>query len=110
MEYFFRKFFSFVFGIFEPQVQVSIFENTDPKKSHGNVWVKTPNGLEMRRMVVDKPRHLKRHDADVIEGIYEQMEKMGLDVEHVEIRTRHVHRVYRHGSRRPQYDQRALPA
>lgn len=110
IEHFTRKVFDFIFGIFEPRVRVALMDHMDPKKSHGNVWVKAKSGTEMRRILIDKPRHLKHHDNAVIEDIFQQMEQMGLEVSHVEIKAMGVHRVYRAGDVKPQFEQRALPA
>jgi len=104
-----RKAFSTLLGIFEPEVNLSFVENVNPDKTQGNVWIKTNRGLEMRRMVIDKPRHLRRHDDGVTQMLFNQVERLGFELDHMEIKTPTERRVYRAGQVAPVVIQPVLP-
>lgn len=101
MEAAIRKVFSTLIGCFEPMVNIAIVKDADPAKTQGNVWIKTNQGLVMHRLVIDKPKHLRRHDDGVTEMMMKQVERLGFDLHHMEIKTPTERRVYRAGRLSP---------
>lgn len=101
MEAAIRKALSVLIGAFEPEVNLAFVDNVNPDKTQGNVWIKTNRGLEMRRMVIDKPRHLKRHDDGVTRMLFNQVERLGFELHHMEIKTPTERRIYRAGNLTP---------
>lgn len=83
-------------------VNMGISPQMDRNKAHGTAWVKTVDGgIVKRHFLVDKPERLIRPRFFIVRDMFQQLAKMNMYPDTLEIKVGGVHRVYKFGQIRP---------
>ncbi len=87
---------------FIPSVQVGINPFMAKDQRHGVAWVEAEDGgVVPQGFMVDKPERLLNPTQTVIDDMFKQITRMGMQPAHLEIILNNRRRVYKYGERRP---------
>lgn len=78
-------------------INIGVGDNIDPKKRDGVIWCTADNGITTKSFIVDKPELLVTHEPHIIESIFEQVLKLGLLPQYIEVFSNGYCRMYKYG-------------
>lgn len=98
-----------IIGLPEPTINIGFSSHLGPEFAHGRAWLHEPGtGLVAKPFLVDKPKLMQNVTLDIIDQLFEQIIKLGLDPHKLEFIDGGNHVMYQYGIRRPVYKQRKL--
>jgi hypothetical protein len=96
-------------GLPEPSINIGFASHMELQHAHGRAWFHMPGtGLVAKPFVVDKPRLMKNATLDIVDQLFEQIVKLGVEPHSIEFVDDNYRYVYHYGNRRPVFKQRRL--
>lgn len=92
----------------DDSIQVFMNPHMSEKHRQGVAFFETPNGLAQMGFKVNRARLLNNPKPEVVNELFEQLLRMGLFPDHLEIHTQELRRVYHYGKDEPSLVQRLI--